>query len=282
MAKVPLAMAPKPPPMLIRPTLIRVRPIISTTMPVTNGVIRRLTKGRMRDTPISTNEPAITTPKIAAITLSTGVPCLTISAPPAISGPTKLKLVPCTISKPAPNGPNRLHCTKVAIPEMTSDIDTIRLVSRAETPNAWQISRPGVTIGTMIASRCCSAASRPISSRGLSSRPSTSSLAGASAPRLCSCELIGEAAPEEKRSAFYGVKGDCGSGAHDGSKIGEHSGNNLTFRSAGAERVGYRIQACTYAQKSPPKRAFSTGSSNRYQSSRPMMPNSCSKLTNRL
>ncbi|MCY1181431.1 hypothetical protein D9M73_219320 [compost metagenome] len=53
-----------------------------------------MTNGRMRDSPISTNEPAITTPKIAAITASTGVPALTIAAPPAISGPTKLKLVP--------------------------------------------------------------------------------------------------------------------------------------------------------------------------------------------
>ncbi|MNN40780.1 hypothetical protein D3C81_1548660 [compost metagenome] len=153
----------------------------------------------MRETPISTNEPAITTPKMAAITPSTGVPCLTISAPPAISGPTKLKLVPWTISNPAPNGPKRLHCTKVAIPEITSDMDTIRLVSRAETPNAWQISRPGVTIGTMIASRCCSAANRPISSRGLSSRPSTSSLAGADTPGLCSCELIAESRPGRKK-----------------------------------------------------------------------------------
>ena len=86
--------------------------------------------------PISTKEPAITTPKIAAITLSTGVPCLTINAPPAISGPTKLKLVPCTISTPAPNGPKRLHCTNVAIPEITSDMETIKFVSRLDTPSA--------------------------------------------------------------------------------------------------------------------------------------------------
>ena len=75
LAKVPLAMAPKPPPMLTRPTLISVRPISSTTMPVTSGVIRRLTKGRMRETPISTKDPAMTTPKIVAMTASTGVPC---------------------------------------------------------------------------------------------------------------------------------------------------------------------------------------------------------------
>ncbi|MDT4888600.1 hypothetical protein FQZ97_1251750 [compost metagenome] len=97
--------------MLIRPTLIRVRPIISTTIPVTSGLISRLMNGSTREIPISTKAPAITTPKMAAITSSTGVPCLTISAPPAISGPTKLKLVPWTISSPAPKGPKRLHCT---------------------------------------------------------------------------------------------------------------------------------------------------------------------------
>ncbi len=157
--------------MLMRPTLISVRPISSTTMPVTSGVIRRFTNGRMRDTPISTNDPAITTPKIAAITVSTGVPCLTIRLPPAISGPTKLKLVPWTISRPAPSGPKRLHWTKVAMPEMTSDIDTIRVVSRLDTPSAWQISRPGVTIGTMIASRCCSAATKATIGAGRSFGP---------------------------------------------------------------------------------------------------------------
>ncbi|MCY1173670.1 hypothetical protein D9M73_138370 [compost metagenome] len=200
LAKVPLLIAAKPPPILIRPTLIRVRPIISTTIPVTSGVIRRLTNGRMREMPISTNEPAITTPKIAAITPSTGVPCLTINAPPAINGPTKLKLVPCTIKSPAPKGPKRRHCTKVAIPEITSDIDTIRLVSRAETPSAWQISRPGVTIGTMIASRCCNAASIAINGRGRSSRPRTSSLACAGAPGPCSIELMG-VLPRKKKGA---------------------------------------------------------------------------------
>ncbi len=191
MAKLPLDIAAKPPPMLTRPTLIRVRPIISTTMPVTSGVIMRFTKGRMRETPISTKEPATTTPKMAAITPSTGVPPLTISVPPAIRGPTKLKLVPCTISRPAPSGPTRRHWTKVAMPEMTSDIETIRLVSRAETPMAWQISRPGVTIGTMIASRCCRAASMPISGLGRSSRPRTSSEAGAAPAGRWGCVVMG-------------------------------------------------------------------------------------------
>ena len=29
------------------------------------------------------------------------------------------------------------------MPEMTSDMDTISVVSRLDTPSAWQISRPG-------------------------------------------------------------------------------------------------------------------------------------------
>jgi len=94
---------------------------------------------------------------------------LTSNTPPPISGPTKLKLVPCTMSSPAPSGPKRLHCRKVAMPEITSDMDTMMLVSRGDTPMAWQISRPGVTIGTMIASRCCNAARKAIQGLGRSS-----------------------------------------------------------------------------------------------------------------
>ncbi|MQG92929.1 hypothetical protein F6X59_09495 [Pseudomonas sp. MN1F] len=56
-------------------------------------------------------------------------------------------------------------------------------------------------------------------------------MAGAAAPGLCSCELIGEAAPEEKRSAFYGLKCDCGRGRYDGDMIGDHLPVFLTFKS---------------------------------------------------
>ena len=80
--------------MLIRPSLMRVKPINNTTMPVTNGVMSIFTHGRIRDTPISINEPAITTPKIAAMTDSTGVPAATMAEPIPIIGPIKLKLVP--------------------------------------------------------------------------------------------------------------------------------------------------------------------------------------------
>ena len=58
------------------------------------------------------------------------------------------------MSSPAPKGPTRLHCKKVAIPEMTNDIERIMLVSSFDTPSAKQMSKPGVTIGTIIARRC--------------------------------------------------------------------------------------------------------------------------------
>ena len=80
--------------MLIRPSLIKVKPINRTTIPVTSGVMSFFTQGKMRDTPISINEPAITTPKIEAITASTGVPAATIAEPIPMIGPIKLKLVP--------------------------------------------------------------------------------------------------------------------------------------------------------------------------------------------
>ncbi len=80
--------------MLIKPSLISVKPINKTTIPVTNGVINLFTHGRIWETPISMNEPAITTPKIAAITWFTGVPAATIALPIPIIGPIKLKLVP--------------------------------------------------------------------------------------------------------------------------------------------------------------------------------------------
>ena len=144
--------------MLIKPSLIKVKPISKTTMPVTSGVISFLTQGRILETPISMNEPAITTPKIAAITCSTDVPAATMALPIPMIGPIKLKLVPCTISNPAPNGPTFLHCKKVAIPEIINDMDRIMLVSSRDTPSARQINKPGVTIGTRIAKRCCNAA----------------------------------------------------------------------------------------------------------------------------
>ncbi|GHS84144.1 hypothetical protein PAGU2196_49780 [Pseudomonas sp. PAGU 2196] len=53
-----------------------------------------------------------------------------------------------------------------------------------------------------------------------------------------------KAAPEEKRSAFYGLKRNWGRGKHDGGMIGVCSLNKLTFKSVFG------------AQKSPPKRAF--------------------------
>ncbi|AVD91198.1 hypothetical protein C4Q27_01485 [Pseudomonas sp. SWI36] len=71
-----------------------------------------------------------------------------------------------------------------------------------------------------------------------------------------------KAAPEEKRSAFYGVMADSG------------RENGMTARASCSSTHFQR------PQKSPPKRASCGTAIN--QSSRPMMPNNCSRLTNRL
>ena len=113
----------------------------------------------------------MTTPNIDAITCSTGVPAATMALPMAMMGPIKLKLVPCTMSKPAPNGPTFLHCKKVAMPEITKDMAKIKLVSASLTPKALQIKKPGVTMGTKMASKCCKAAKNATIGLGLSFKP---------------------------------------------------------------------------------------------------------------
>ncbi|CAI8975661.1 hypothetical protein EMIT047CA2_90206 [Pseudomonas soli] len=45
------------------------------------------------------------------------------------------------------------------------------------------------------------------------------------------------AAPEEKRSAFYGQNGHCGRGKHDGRTIAEEGANKLTFKSMFVRRL---------------------------------------------
>ncbi|QEQ87608.1 hypothetical protein F1602_09830 [Pseudomonas putida] len=100
-----------------------------------------------------------------------------------------------------------------------------------------------------------------------------------------------KAAPEEKRSAFYGVKADCGRAKHDADMIGDPTPNYLTFQSKTARRECALLRRLTYAKgehrhafptptKKPAEAGFLTTYNN--QSSRPMMPNSWSRLTNRL
>ncbi|WJN73778.1 hypothetical protein OH687_26055 [Burkholderia anthina] len=109
-------------------------------MPVTSGVIRRFTNGRMRDTPISTNDPAITTPEDRG---HHGLDRRALLDHQAAAGDQRADEVEAGAlddQQAGASGPKRLHWTKVAMPEITSDIDTIRVVSRLDTPSAWQIS----------------------------------------------------------------------------------------------------------------------------------------------
>ncbi|NTY92924.1 hypothetical protein FCH83_07335 [Pseudomonas putida] len=62
-----------------------------------------------------------------------------------------------------------------------------------------------------------------------------------------------KAAPEEKRSAFYGVKRDCGREKHDGGMIGDHLPNYLTLESVSelethvvADCFGAAVTICVF------------------------------------
>jgi len=66
-----------------------------------------------------------------------------------------------------------------------------------------------------------------------------------------------KATPEEKRSAFYGVKRDCGREKHDGGMIGEHSPNYLTLESVSelethvvADCFGAAVTICVFGKES--------------------------------
>ena len=67
--------------------------------------------------------------------------------------------------------PNRLHWTKVAMPETNKDIDTSKLVVSTSNPKAPDMINGGVMIAINIAKRCCNAANSVSFIDGLSFRP---------------------------------------------------------------------------------------------------------------
>ncbi|TFF38095.1 hypothetical protein E3U47_16735 [Pseudomonas sp. RIT623] len=67
---------------------------------------------------------------------------------------------------------------------------------------------------------------------------------------------MGNAAPEEKRSAFYGLNRHWGRGKHDGDIIADETANKLTFRSMLVRLSIASPTVFEQARKSPPKRAF--------------------------
>ena len=74
LAKVPSAMAAKPPAMVIMPTLTSVKPMSVTTMPVTVGVMILRACPRKRLRIISIGEPSRQTPKITPRAPVAGMP----------------------------------------------------------------------------------------------------------------------------------------------------------------------------------------------------------------
>ncbi|AYN16917.1 hypothetical protein CHR29_17925 [Pseudomonas monteilii] len=66
-----------------------------------------------------------------------------------------------------------------------------------------------------------------------------------------------EAAPEEKRSAFYGVMADCGREKHDDGMIGDHAPNYLTFWSV----IGCAFRGLVAPTKKPAEAGFLAHSS---------------------
>ena len=154
--KEPSSIAPYPPPQETIPTLIRLNPISSTTMPDTSGVmiLRRYLKVRL--TTISIGAAAIQEPP---------------TNPVAMIGPIKEKLVPWIQSSFAPIGPIRRHCINVDTPEAKRDIDTRKLVFSTSSFSALAMIRGGVMMATKIANRCCKAANRASLNGGRSSTP---------------------------------------------------------------------------------------------------------------
>ena len=159
---VPLSIAANPPPQETTPTLIRLNPINSTTIPETSGVMIERIYLNVRLMIISIGAAAIQTPKIS------GRPP---ASPAEMIGPINEKLVPCIQSSPAPTGPIRLHCTNVDIPEAKRAIDTRKPVVSRSSFKAPAIISGGVMIATKIASKCCKAANKASFKGGRSSIP---------------------------------------------------------------------------------------------------------------
>ncbi|MNC68505.1 hypothetical protein D3C75_1191110 [compost metagenome] len=56
---------------------------------------------------------------------SVGMAACLRARPEAMMGPRKLKLVPCTESRPEPRGPKRRVWMKEAMPDITRDMETM-------------------------------------------------------------------------------------------------------------------------------------------------------------
>ena len=103
-------------------TLMRLTPILVTTIPVTRGVMNFCNLGINGLKPICRKDPAIHKPKIKASISVESLPASFTDSPMVVITPTKVKLVPCkhNIFAPTPNG--WTACINVPIPEAIRDI----------------------------------------------------------------------------------------------------------------------------------------------------------------
>ena len=111
-----------PPPRSVKPTLMRLIPMIVMTVPVTIGVMSFLSCGRNWLKPISINAPKKHTPIIIARISSGPPPCAFAKKPAARTELRNAKLVPWTQIIPAPTFIGFLAWMIVPTPETISAI----------------------------------------------------------------------------------------------------------------------------------------------------------------
>ena len=105
-----------PPAAYSMPTLTSARPIISTIRPVTSGG----SAWRMR--PMKKPRKKWKMPPMTMPVIKPAMPATPAPATAGIMIGMKAKLVPCTMGRRAPTGPNPMVCSRVAMPARNIDI----------------------------------------------------------------------------------------------------------------------------------------------------------------
>ena len=122
LAGLPKLSAASPPAKSVIATLMRLTPILVTTMPVTRGVMNLFNFGMNGLKQICKSEPAMHKPKIK-LSRSVELPPAFLTYRPIVTiTPTKVKLVPCKQSIFAPTPKGCVACINVSIPDAISDM----------------------------------------------------------------------------------------------------------------------------------------------------------------
>ena len=169
--KEPSRLASKPPPIVMIPTSISVRPISVTTVPVTRGVMIRLASRMHWLIVIATDDPARHKPKMIPSAVRGEAPAARLRPAVEIIGPRNTKLVPWMLRRRDPMGPIPRDWSSVASPETNSDMLTRKTVFARSSLRALQMIRGGVMIPTNTANTCWRATKSVSRKGGLSSRP---------------------------------------------------------------------------------------------------------------